>query len=169
MQVPSVSVKIDITTLIGSRLSVKGSAEAVNFNVKAKLDERERKSQTVILGFGLLLTTKPSIVKFEIEGTATLNGKDEDIRKMLEVDPETKVPRVLPRVYQHAFTAMYLLSTILNTPSPPQDLLNSQNPPSPMEDVSIDMRTDTGETAKAATLQPETKTEEKGETVVTSK
>jgi hypothetical protein len=42
---------------------------------------------------------------------------------MLEVDPETKLPYAFQKVYQHVFTAMYLLSTILNTPPPPVDLL----------------------------------------------
>jgi hypothetical protein len=161
LQVPSVSVKVDITSLIGSRLNLKGSAETVNFNAKAKLEERERKSQTVTLGFGLLLTTKPSIVKFEIEGTATLTGKDEDIRKMLEIGPETKVPNVLFRVYQHAFTAMYLLSTILNTPPPPQDLLGPQQQVSPIEDVTVTVDAKTEESAQAATPQAETANEEK--------
>ena len=77
----------------------------------------------VVVGFNLQLTTKPGIVKFEVEGTATLTGKDAEINKMLEVDPETKVPYVFQKVYQNTFTAMYLLSTILNTPPPPIDLL----------------------------------------------
>jgi len=47
----------------------------------------------------------------------------EDLEKMLEIDPETKVPYVLNIVYQHVFTSIYLLSTILNTPYPPPDLL----------------------------------------------
>jgi hypothetical protein len=76
-----------------------------------------------------------------------MTGKDEDIRKMLEIDPDTKVPYVLPRVYQHAFTAMYLLSTILNTPPPPQDLLNSKQQMGPVQDVTVEVDagvTDTG-------------------------
>ncbi|MCS7125242.1 MAG: hypothetical protein NZ932_07520 [Candidatus Bathyarchaeota archaeon] len=77
----------------------------------------------VVVGFNLQLNTKPSIVKFEIEGTATITGKDSEINRMLEVDPETKLPYVFQKVYQHAFTAMFLLSTILNTPPPPVDLL----------------------------------------------
>lgn len=77
----------------------------------------------VVVAFSLQLTTKPSIVKFEIEGIATLTGKDTEINKMLEIDPETKVPYVFQKVYQNTFTAMYLLSTILNTPPPPIDLL----------------------------------------------
>ena len=47
----------------------------------------------------------------------------EDLEKMLEIDPETKVPHVLNIVYQHVFTSIYLLSTILNAPYPPPDLL----------------------------------------------
>jgi len=42
---------------------------------------------------------------------------------MLETDLETKVPYVLNIVYQHVFTLVYLLSTILNWPYPPPDLL----------------------------------------------
>ena len=47
----------------------------------------------------------------------------EDLEKMLEIDPETKVPYILNIVYQHVFTSIYLLSTILNAPYPPPDLL----------------------------------------------
>jgi hypothetical protein len=93
-----------------------------------------------IVGFSLILSTKPSVVKFEIEGAVTLTGKDSEISKMLEVDPETKVPYVFHRVYQHAFTAMYLLSTILNTPPPPQDLLfQSKQQGMPIEDVNVEV------------------------------
>jgi hypothetical protein len=132
--------------------------------VKAKLEERERKSQMVIVGFSLSLNTKPSIVKFEVEGTATLTGKDAEINKMLEVDPETKVPYVFQRVYQQAFTAMYLMSTILNAPPPPQDLLFSHREGIP-EDVSVEVGT---ETAGAVAVQAETG-EEPSEVSVSTK
>lgn len=166
MLVPNVSVKIEITSLVGSRSGVKSGAEAVSFNIKAKLEEKERKSQMVTVGFGLLLTTKPSIVKFEIEGTATLTGKDEDIRRMLEVNPETKVPHLLPRVYQHAFMSMYLLSTILNTPPPPQDLLGSERQQIPVENVSVEVA---AETAEITAPRPEIGKEEKSEAAPPSK
>ena len=100
----------------------------------------------VVVTFSLLLTTKPSIVKFEVEGTATLTGKDTEIDKMLEVDPDTKVPYVFQKVYQHAFTAMYLLSTILNAPPPPHDLLLSKNEEIQSEEVTVG--TETAETIK---------------------
>jgi len=92
------------------------------------------------------------LVRFEVEGTATLTGKDEDIRKVLEADSETKIPRILPRIYQHAFTAMYLLSTVLNTPPPPQDLLGSQRSQGSAEDVDVEIE------AQISTTTPQTET-----------
>lgn len=128
--------------MVGVRLGVKGGGpETINFDVKAKLEEKERKSQTVVVGFNLLLTTKPNVVKFEVEGSATLAGKDAEINKMLDVDPETKVPYVFQRIYQYAFTAMYLLSTILDAPPPPQNLLFPQKQGVPVEDVSVEVGT----------------------------
>ncbi|MEM2387191.1 MAG: hypothetical protein QXO49_05605 [Candidatus Bathyarchaeia archaeon] len=129
---------MDVTSIVGVKLDVKGGAGTVNFDVKARLEEKERRSQTVVVGFNLQLTTKPGIVKFEVEGTATLTGKDAEINKMLEVDPETKVPYVFQKVYQHTFTAMYLLSTILNTPPPPIDLLLFRREEAPAEGVSLE-------------------------------
>lgn len=125
--------------MVGNRLEAKGGAETINFDAKVKLEEKERRSQTIILGFNLILTTKPNIVKFEVEGTATLTGKDADISKMLEVDPETKVPYVFQRIYQQAFTAMYLLSTILNAPPPPQDLLFGGRSEASAEGINVDV------------------------------
>jgi hypothetical protein len=151
LYVPNASVKVEIISLVGVKLNVKGEAETVNFDVKAKLEERERKSQTIIVGFNLLLTTKPSIVKFEVEGRATLMGKDAELSKMLEVDPETKVPYVFQRIYQYAFTAMYLLSTILNAPPPPQDLLFPRKQGVPVEDISVEVAT-----TEAVAVQAET-------------
>lgn len=94
----------------------------------------------VVVSFNLFLATKPSVVKFEVEGTATLTGKDDEISKMLDVDPETKVPYVFQRVYQYAFTAMYLLSTILHSPAPPNDLLFPQREGVPVGDISVETK-----------------------------
>jgi len=152
--------------LVGVRLDVKGGAETVNFDVKAKLEEKERKSQMVIVSFALSLTTKPSVVKFEVEGMATLTGKDPEIKKMLEVDPETKVPHVFERVYQNAFTAMYLMSTILNTPPPPQDLFFSGKKGIPVEDISVEVG---AKAPEGVTVQVDTSNERTNEASVTNK
>jgi len=141
LNIPNVSVSIDITNIAGVRLGVEGGTGAINFDVKARLDEKERRSQMVIVNFSLFLTTKPSVVKFEVEGTATLTGKDEEINKMLEVDAEIKVPYVFQKVYQNAFAAMYLLSTILKAPPPPHNLFPvSQTEGMATEDVDVESR-----------------------------
>jgi hypothetical protein len=156
MNVPNVSVKVDIVNLVGSRLTSKDEAGAVDFDVKVKLEERERKSQMLVVGFALVLSTKPGIVKFEIEGTATLTGKDEEIRKMLEVDPEAKMPPVLQRIYQHAFTAAYLMSTILNAPPPPQDLLHPTVQGVGTEVVSAEAGAEEKDVEEGITIQADT-------------
>ena len=78
-------------------------------------------------------------MKFEVEGTATLTGKDEELSRMLEVNPETKVPHIFQRIYQEAFTAMYLFSSLLDAPSPPDDLLGSRKREAPVESVDVEV------------------------------
>jgi hypothetical protein len=141
----------------------------VNFDVKAKLEEKERKSQMSIIGFTLYLSTRPSIVKFEVGGTATLTGKDTDIQKMLEVNPENKTPLLFQRIYQSVFTSMYLMSAILNAPSPPNDLFHSDKQAAPVEGVSVEMGAGTKEEVDGVTIEAATEPEEKNEATVSSK
>ncbi len=53
-----------------------------------------------------------------------MTGKGEDIKKKLEVNPKTKIPQILFTIYQHVFNSIYMLSSNLNTPYPPPDLLH---------------------------------------------
>jgi len=108
--------------VVGASGSVGGP---VKFDVSARLEEKERRSGKIVVLFVLTVGTKPSVVKFELEGYATLSGRDESLGKMLEVDPKTGVPFVFHRVYQHSFMAIYLLATLMGTIYPPPDLLFS--------------------------------------------
>jgi hypothetical protein len=127
-----VSVRVEISGVRGARLeggAVVGTSGSitgpVKFDVNARLEEKERRSGKIVVFFVLSVGTKPSIVKFELEGYATLTGKDEALGKMLEVDPKTGVPFVFHRVYQHSFMAIYLMATLMGTIYPPPDLLFS--------------------------------------------
>jgi hypothetical protein len=111
--------------LRGVKLGGKEEASALSFDVNAKLEEKERRSGRLVVGFVLTVGTKPSVVKFEVEGTVVLEGKNPDIERLLEADPKTKVPLLLHRVYQRVFTSTFLLATLLDTPYPPPDLLFS--------------------------------------------
>jgi len=89
------------------------------------MEEKDRRSGKCVVGFVLTVGTKPSIAKFEVEGLATLEGKNPDIDKLLEVNPKTRIPSLLNRVYQRVFTSTYLLANLLDTSYPPPDMLAS--------------------------------------------
>ncbi len=76
------------------------------------------------LNFALAISTKPNVVKYNTTGTVTLMGKADDIKKKLEVNPKTKIPQILFTINQHVFNSIYMLSSNLNTPYPPPDLLH---------------------------------------------
>ncbi len=120
-----VSVLVEITSLLATRLSEGVGSTGVRFDVSAKLEEKERRSGRVVVLFGLIVKTKPSVVKYEVEGSATLSGKDAVIDQMLKIDPKSNVPFVFHRVYQHVFTAIYTMASFLGTIYPPPDLLFS--------------------------------------------
>ncbi len=99
-------------------------AENLFFDVNAKLEEQKKAGDEVTLGFSLLISTKPNVVRYSTAGSVTLKGKDGDVKKKLEVNPKTKIPQILFTVYQHVFNSIYMLSSILSTPYPPPDLLH---------------------------------------------
>lgn len=76
------------------------------------------------LAFDLAISTKPNVVKYSISGVVTLTGKPDDVKKKLEVNPKTNIPQILFTIYQHVFNSIYMLSSTLNTPYPPPDLLH---------------------------------------------
>jgi len=120
-----VSVLVEITSLLATRLSEGVGSTGVRFDLSVKLEEKERRSGRVVVLFGLIVKTKPNVVKYEAEGSATLSGKDALIDQMLKIDPKSNVPFVFHRVYQHVFTAIYMMASFLGTIYPPPDLLFS--------------------------------------------
>jgi hypothetical protein len=119
------SIQVKLQRLEGVRLETGEDATTVKFDVDVKLEEQSRSGGELVLNFLLSISTKPSLVKFEAAGTATVKGGEKAFEAVLEVDPESNVPKVLHTIYQHAFTSLFLLSTMINSPYPPPDLLHS--------------------------------------------
>jgi hypothetical protein len=119
-----VTVAIRLNSVEAERTAQRSSSEDLFFDINAKLDEQKKGSDQAVLSFELSITTKPNVVKYTVAGTVTLEGSVQDIRKKLEVNPKTKIPQILFTVYQHVFSSIYILSSILNTPYPPPDLLH---------------------------------------------
>ncbi len=129
-----ISILVDITRLLGERLGEAAGSSAVRFDVSAKLEEKERRSGTVVVSFMLTVRTKPNVAKYEVEGSATLTGKDILIDKLLKIDPQSKIPFVFHRLYQHVFTSIFTLASLMGTIYPPPDLLLSRKQVASPED-----------------------------------
>ena len=109
----------------GVKLKDRLETAELNFDINAKLEEKDRRSGKRVVGFVLTVGPKPSVAKFEVEGIATLEGKNSDIEKLLEVNPKTKIPLLLNRVYQKVFTSTYLLANLLDTSYLLPDILST--------------------------------------------
>ncbi len=122
--VAGVTVTIRLDSLHAEKTGQRGSSEELFFDINAKIDEQKKNGDQALLTFELSITTKPNVVRYTVAGTVTMEGSAPDIKKKLEVNPKTKIPQILFTVYQHVFSAIYMLSSILNTPYPPPDLLH---------------------------------------------
>ena len=118
----NVSIRID--SLQAERTGQNLPTENLFFDINAKLEEQKKSGDEVTLAFNLLISTKPNVVRYTTSGTVILEGKAADVKKKLEINPKTKIPQILFTVYQHVFNSIYMLSSILNTPYPPPDLLH---------------------------------------------
>jgi hypothetical protein len=117
-------VSISLNSLHAERTGEYTSKEELFFDVNAKLEEQKRDTSQVTVSFNLAISTKPNVVKYNTTGLVTLAGKPDDIKKKLEVNPKTHIPQILFTIYQHVFNSIYILSSNLNTPYPPPDLLH---------------------------------------------
>jgi hypothetical protein len=117
-------VSINLYSLHAERTGEYTSKDELFFDVNAKLEEQKRENSQVTLSFNLAISTKPNVVKYNTAGLVTLSGKPDDIKKKLEVNPKTRIPQILFTIYQHVFNSIYILSSNLNTPYPPPDLLH---------------------------------------------
>ncbi|RLI05252.1 hypothetical protein DRO22_03005 [Candidatus Bathyarchaeota archaeon] len=94
-----------------------------SFDVNVKLEEIDRSTTEAAFNFAIAMNTKPSIVRFDVNGIVRVFGESKAVDKLLETDPETKVPYLLKKIYQQIFVSIFLLSGIMNAPHPPPDLL----------------------------------------------
>jgi hypothetical protein len=117
-------VSISLNSLHAERTGEYTSKEELFFDVNAKLEEQKRDNNQVTISFNLAISTKPNVVKYNTSGIVILAGKSDDIKKKLEVNPKTHIPQILFTIYQHVFNSIYILSSNLNTPYPPPDLLH---------------------------------------------
>jgi len=122
------SIEVRLVNVVGTRMDGGAATEdgvMPTFDVNVKMEEVERSASRAVFNFAIAINTKPSIAKFDIGGIVTVNGGGAALEKVLQTDPEAKVPYLLKRVYQQIFLSIFLLSGIINVPHPPPDLVFS--------------------------------------------
>ena len=128
-------IRVKLGKVEGTRIDTGVTPDSVAFDVDVSMDEENRTNGELTLTFNLTIRTKPSLVKFEIGGTAVISGGREAFDAALEMDEESSVPKVLHFVYQRVFTSLYLLAAQLEVPYPPPDLLHA---PSETRDIGVE-------------------------------
>ncbi len=128
MSTEDVAIDVRLLNLAGAITdnNAKVDAATPNFDVNVKLEEAERQTGEALFSFALAINTKPSVVRFDVNGLVKVSGKAEAIDKILQTDAESKVPHLLKKVYQQIFVSIYLLSGMMNAPHPPPNLLIAQ-------------------------------------------
>jgi hypothetical protein len=126
MSSSEVRVDVSLLNVAGALVgSTKRDDVEPTFDVNVKLEEIERGTSEASFNFAFAINTKPSIVRFDVNGIVKVFGDSEAVDKLLETDPDTNVPYLLKKVYQQIFISIFLLSGIMNAPHPPPDLLFS--------------------------------------------
>jgi len=127
MSSPEASIEVRLLNVAGARVDGASMGDGVmpTFDVNVKLEEVERRTGEAVFNFAIAISTKPSIAKFDATGIVTVNGENAALEKVLQTDPEAKVPYLLKRVYQQIFLSIFLLSGMINVPHPPPDLVFS--------------------------------------------
>jgi hypothetical protein len=118
-------IRVHLDRLVGTRTQSGESPGTVVFDVDVKMDEENRTNEELTVSFLISIGTKPSIVQFEVGGTAVISGGRAAFDDALEVDEGSNVPRILPIIYQRIFTALFVISSMLESPYPPPDLIHS--------------------------------------------
>ena len=120
-------VKID--NVIATKLDEKAhQSSAVNFNIKVNMDEIERKTQLLVVHYAIIMNTEPSVAKFQVEGSAVVKGRLEDIEEAVSSDPQTNVPYLFTKVYQQVYPVLFMLAGAIDIPYPSPGLLRSPKP-----------------------------------------
>lgn len=120
-----VPIRVRLDRLEGVRIDTGTNPDTVVFDVDVKMDEESRTNEELTISYTLNISTKPSLVEFSAGGTATISGGRRAFEAALEADEESGVPKVLPTIYQRVFTSLFVLSSLLEAPYPPPDLIHS--------------------------------------------
>jgi hypothetical protein len=130
-------IRVKLSRVEGSKIDTGVTPDSVTFDVDVNMDEENRTNEELTIKFNLTISTKPTLIKFEVGGNAVISGGREAFDAALEMDEESSVPKVLHLVYQRVFTSLYLIAAQLEVPYPPPDLLHAPSESRDLEPESL--------------------------------
>jgi hypothetical protein len=123
-------IQVRLNKVEGVKIDTGVNPDSVTFDVEVSMDEESRTNEELTVDFVITIGTKPSLVKFEVGGKAIVSGGRAAFDAVLEMDEKSKTPKILHVIYQQIFTSLYLISSQLEVPYPPPDLLHTPSEPS---------------------------------------
>ncbi|MEM2760591.1 MAG: hypothetical protein QXU32_00225 [Nitrososphaerales archaeon] len=118
-------IQVKVLSILGSKLDAKADCfKPVKFNISANLEELEHGFNSISLGFSFTIITEPKVVKYHVQGRADIQGRAEHIKKVMTAHPSTRVPIVLYDIYQQVYAQIFVLSKMIDAPSPSPELLS---------------------------------------------
>ena len=67
-------IRVKLGRVEGTRIDTGTIPDSVSFDVDVSMDEESRTNDELTITFNLTIRTKPSLVKFEVGGTAMISG-----------------------------------------------------------------------------------------------
>ena len=120
-------VKID--NAVATRLNDDANqSSAVNFNIKVNMNESERSTEQLVVRYSIVMNTEPVVAKFQVEGSAIVRGRPEDMDEVLSADAQTGAPYLFTKVYQQVYPVIFMLAGATDIPYPSPGLLQHSKP-----------------------------------------
>ncbi|MDG6918657.1 MAG: hypothetical protein JRN62_04380 [Nitrososphaerota archaeon] len=117
-------ILVEVKSVEASRTSedIKEDTKTT-FSVTASVIEGTRSPGTVAVKFSVNVDTQPAGARLFVSGTATVNGKDEELETILDEKDQEGVPTVFMAIYRRVYPIMYLMAGTLKVPHPAPGLL----------------------------------------------
>jgi len=98
----------------------------VLYRVNVTMTETEKNPGWTGIAFTLDLTSEPSVVRVQVSGTAVVGGTRSEVVPFLK-STDQGPPPVLAKVYERAYSTIYLLCEALLVPPPLPTLMRAES------------------------------------------
>ena len=118
-------VVVKVTRIQCAKLPACEKGSETVFDVNASLREASRDPGVLTLDFDIIFDTEPPIARISLAGSAIINGNEEEIRDLTDLENQDSTPEIFMRIYEKVYVTLYLLSGTIGMPYPTPGLLKT--------------------------------------------